>query len=91
MQLPLKTRILQYAIQKNVTFNKKDVMKDLQKEYPGESIFNNKQVEAYLDELLVVGFLKKQNVAFDNDGSLLITYLISEYGMSRAKYISGKG
>lgn len=88
MQLPLKTRILQYAINKGNSFDKNDVINDLKNEYAGESLFSKKQVEAYLDELLVVGFLKKEKVVYDTDGTLLITYIISEYGMSRAKYVS---
>lgn len=87
MQLPLKTRMLQYAIQRGTSFNKNDIMNDLSGEYPGESLFSKKQIEAYLDELLVVGFLKKEDVVYDADGSLLITYIISDYGMTRAKYI----
>lgn len=87
MQLPLKTGILQYAIRRNTDFNKKDVINDLQKDYGGEAIFSSKQVEAYLDELLVVNFLKKQKVEYNQDGSLRITYMISDYGLSRAKYI----
>lgn len=88
MQLPLKTRILQYAMQRNITFDKKDVMGDLRDEYKGESLFSSKQIEAYLDELLVVGFLQKEAVSYDTDGSLLITYKISEYGMTRRKYVA---
>lgn len=88
MQLPLKTRMLQYAIEKDgAIFNKDDVMKDLANEYPGERLFSEKQVAEYLDELLVVGFLKKEKTSFDENGSLLIDYSISDYGRSRAKYL----
>ena len=45
MQLPLKTRILQYAIERGTEFSLNDVMKDLKKEYEGERIFNKKQIE----------------------------------------------
>jgi len=88
MQLPLKTRILQYAVQKNATFDKKDIMDDLRDEYKGECLFGSKQIEAYLDELLVVGFLQKEAVSYDTDGLLLITYKISKYGMTRRKYVA---
>ena len=89
MQLPLKTRILQYALKKDAAFNLEDVYRDLKDEYKGEALFSKEQLDSYLDALLVVGFLKKTNVELAEDGSLLVTYIISDYGKSREKYLKG--
>ena len=87
MQLPLKTRILQYAIQKNGAFTLHDVMTDLAGEYSGEKIFNTKQVKEYFDSFLGVGFFKVINMRFDEVGELLMTCEVTEYGKEREKYM----
>ncbi len=40
MQLPLKTRILQYALLKEEDFTVDDIMKGIENEYKGERLFN---------------------------------------------------
>lgn len=87
MKLPLKTRILQYAIDRNDTFTTADVYSDLQKEYAGEKLFTRKTVDEYVSSFLGVNFLSAKQIEFDKDGQLLITYLITDYGKSRKKYI----
>lgn len=87
MKLPLKTRILQYAIQKDHDFTMQDVARDLQQEYDGESIFTQKHVEEYVDSFLGVGFFKAERLEFDSKGSLVIHYVITDYGRERDKYI----
>lgn len=87
MKLPLKTRILQYAIQKDDTFKLEDVMRDLAAEYPHERIFNEKQISEYLESFIGVGFLGAVEMKFNENGELSFVYQITDYGKSRQKYM----
>lgn len=87
MQLPIKTRILQYAIEKDAEFTAADAYNDLKDEYPSERFFNLKTVEEYVDSFLGVGFLDATRTEFDDAGRLLIYCKVTDYGKSRQKYI----
>lgn len=87
MKLPLKTRILEYAIDLGKDFIVDDVMTALAPEYSGEKIFTRKQVEEYVDSFLGVGFLTAESLEFDAKGELLVHCKATEYGKSRKKYI----
>lgn len=87
MQLPLKTRILEYAIDLDKDFIVDDVMSALASEYSGEKIFSRKQVEEYIDSYLGVGFLTAVKTEFDSRGELVVHCKITDYGLSRKKYI----
>ncbi|MCH4166336.1 MAG: hypothetical protein LKF74_05075 [Megasphaera sp.] len=87
MKLPLKTRILQYAINKGSDFTVQDVLQDLQSEYEGEAIFTPKHVEEYVDSFLGVGFFKAAQLEFDSQDNLVIHCVITEYGRERDKYL----
>lgn len=85
--LPLKTRIFQYAMDKNKGITIEDIMKDLEPEYHGERIFNKKVVTDYVDSFLGVGFMKAETVAFDEKGQLKISCVVTDYGKTRKKYL----
>ena len=85
--LPLKVRILQYAIQKETSFTVDDVMNDLASEYPGEKMFNKKLISEYIDAMIGVGFLKNDDLELDANGELVIHAIVTEYGKERQKYI----
>ena len=87
MKLPLKTRILDYAIDFKKGFVVDDVMSALASEYNGERIFSRKQVEEYIDSYLGVGFLTAESTEFDAKGDLVIHCKVTDYGLSRKKYI----
>ncbi len=91
MQLPIKTRILQYALEKGEPFTKYDIERDLKKEYPNERLFSLKTIDDYLNQLMVVGFISKEKIEFEKDGDLLITFKATAYGQTRYKYVKGKG
>lgn len=87
MKLPLKTRILQYAIQKNEMFTLGDVYHDLSSEYSGEKLFSQKTVDDYVNSFLGVGFLKAAQLEFDSKNELVIHYQVTDYGKTRLKYM----
>ena len=88
MKLPIKTRILQYAIELDREFTAADAYKDLKNEYQGERFFNPNTVEEYVDSLLGVGFLNAERLEFDGSGNLIIFCKATEYGKSRSKYMN---
>lgn len=90
MKLPLKTRILDYAIKKDDIITIEDIMKDLESEYGQESQFTKERLEEYLDSFLGINFLKPENLEFDENGTLRIYYKITDYGKSREKYFLKK-
>jgi len=87
MKLPLKTRILKYAIDLNKDFVVDDVMSALAPEYDGERIFSRKQVEEYVDSYLGVGFLEAESTEFNAEGELVVHCKVTDYGKSRKKYL----
>jgi hypothetical protein len=87
MKLPLKTRILEYAIDLGKDFVVDDVISALTPEYGGERIFSRKQVEEYIDSYLGVGFLTAESTEFNNKGDLVVHCKVTDYGKSRKKYI----
>lgn len=87
MTLPLKLRILQYAMDKKESVTVDEIMKALASEYGNERQFNVKRVTDYLDTFLGVQFMKADKVEFDKDNNLVIHYIVTEYGLSRKKYI----
>lgn len=91
MNLPLKTRILEYVIdaQKAVTVD--DIFRDLASEYKGEGLFNKKRIQYYLDSFLGVKFMDPEKVEYDEEGNLVIHAVITDYGLSREKYLPGRG
>jgi hypothetical protein len=85
--LPLKLRIFEYAYQVNKPFTAEDVIRDLAPEYGAESQFTKKRILEYLHSFLGVGMLEAQNVEFDDKGELVIHCMITDFGLSRVKYI----
>ena len=85
--LPLKVRILQYALEKGASFTVDDVMKDLAAEYPNEKMFNKKLINEYIEAMIGVGFLKNDDLELDADGELIVHAIVTEYGKERQKYM----
>ena len=87
MTLPLKTRILQYAIQHGREFTVNDLLNELQPEYGGEALFSTDQLEAYCDSYLAVGFFAPKKIQIDESGHLQVSCAVTDYGKSRGQYI----
>ena len=91
MKLPIKTRILEFAIEINESFTAEELSKLLQQEYNGEKTASIPQVEKQLDMYARVGFLKAKDVSLDDAGELKVYYEIAEAGKYAEKYIPGHG
>lgn len=91
MKLPIKTRILEYAIEKNEPFTSRQICEDLGKEYLGERTAKQKGIDKQLDMYCRVGFLETEDVALDGDEELVVSYKITDAGKKSEKYIPGHG
>ena len=89
MKLPLKTRILEYAIGKRNNITLEDILSDLANEYKGERIFNKKIIEGYILSFVGVKILETSKIEFDKNRNLVVSYDVTEFGFSREKYIPG--
>ncbi len=80
MRLPIKTRVLEYAILKNNIFSSEEVAQKLQKEYRGERTTSVKNIEKIIRTYCGVGIMKAASIQMDEDGKLNITYEITDFG-----------
>lgn len=89
MKLPIKTRILEYAIEYNKPFTAKELSAILQKEYPGEKTCNVKNIAKQLDTYCGIGVMNAVEVSFDenNPDNLIVTFAVTEAGKYYQKYI----
>ena len=85
--LPLKLRIFEYSYQVNKPFTAQDVLRDLASEYGGEKQFNLKRIQEYLQSFLGVSMLEAKDVEYDENGELVVHCMITDFGLSRVKYI----
>lgn len=85
--LPLRFRILHYASTHD-TFTYLDLMRDLKAEYPKDGQMNRKIMTLHMDSFRAVGMTEEVNVELENDqGDLLITYRLTDFGRSRLRYL----
>ena len=91
MKLPIKTRILESAIEKNAPFTSKQICEDLGKEYKGERTAGQKGIDKQLDMYCRVGFLETEGVDLDDNEELVVSYKITDAGKKSEKYIPGHG
>ena len=90
MTLPIKTRILEYAIEKDAPFTNQELSDILKVEYNNEKTTSLKNVEKQLDMYNRVAFLSVKDV-IEKDGELIVTYQITNSGKEALKYIPGHG
>ncbi len=91
MTLPLKTGILKYAIDNKKGFRIEDIMRDLNKDYYGEKIFKKSIIENYIFAFCSVRMLEADDISFDNNGELNVTYKITDFGLQNKKYLPEYG
>ena len=87
MQLPLKTRILQYALLTEEDFTVDDIMKGIENEYKGERLFNKKLIEEYFQSFVGIGFFEESRLEFDNNGELITYCKTTDYAKDRCKML----
>ena len=84
MLLPLKLSVLDYAIDhKDEAFKIEDIMLGLKNLYGKERQFNAKRIGEYCNDYLQNTFFVKDSVDIKDDGSVEITYRVTDYGCER--------
>lgn len=87
MRLPIKTRVLEYAIIKSSTFSAEEVARALETEYRGERTTSVKNIEKIIQTYCGVGIMKAAVIEMDDREVLKITYEVTDYGKSCKKMI----
>lgn len=91
MKLPVKTRILEWAIIEDREFYPQEVADVLKKEYPGEKQARVASIENTLEMYTKVGMMDSVNVDMDENNELKVSYRITSDGKNAVKYIPGHG
>lgn len=91
MKLPVKTRILEWAILEDKEFYPQEVVEILNDEYPGERQTNVKNVENTLEMYTKVGLMDSVSIDMDDKNELKVSYRITQDGKNTIKYIPGHG
>ena len=84
MKLPIKTRILEYAVEKDAPFTAQELSEVLKSEYNNEKTTSVKNVEKQLDMYNRVGFLSVKDIE-KKDGELVVSYQITNSGKDSVK------
>jgi DNA-binding PadR family transcriptional regulator len=91
MKLPIKTRILEWAIDKDGPFTAREISDELNVEYNGEKTTTVKNIEKQIETYCRVGFIESIESCLDENGDLAITYQVTDSGKKELKYIPGHG
>lgn len=86
IKLPLRFRLLHLMATKNEA-NVHDLMKDLRAEYGNEGQFSVKSFEKHLTSMRASGLIEETDVNLDENGKLLETFTITEFGRGRLTYL----
>lgn len=85
--LPLKTRILEYAINKDAPVTVDEITDALSKEYVGERFCNKKNIDKLIGTYCGVGVMEASKIEFDNNKQLDIEYVVTNFGKAYKRYI----
>ncbi|ABA88227.1 winged-helix DNA-binding domain protein [Syntrophotalea carbinolica DSM 2380] len=88
IKLPLRFRLLHLMSSKSEA-NVHDLMKDLRAEYGNEGQFSVKSFEKHLTSMRASGLIEETDVDIDEQGKLLETFTITDFGRDRLKYLPG--
>ena len=91
MKLPIKTRILEWAIERDDAFDARELSEILQVEYNGERTTTVEKIEQQLDMYCRVNFMEAADTRLDENNELLVTYKITDIGKKSVKYIPSHG
>ena len=85
-RLPVKTNLIKYAIAKDAPFTAQEAYEALKKIYPGEKACSLKLIDAWLLGIQGNGYIKRIESYFNDEGDLISSFQVTEYGKSCEKY-----
>lgn len=86
-KLALKLRVFQWAAEYDKPFGIDDVMEALKNEYGNERQFTRKRIDTYLQSFLGACMIDAAEVDLDENGELIIKYVLTDFGRGRIKHI----
>lgn len=89
MTLPLKTRILEYAILAEEPFTAEGLTEILKKEYPGERFCNEKHIDETIGSYCGVNFIEPAKLELKENNELYVEYRATETGKKYINRIPG--
>ncbi len=84
--LPLKFDLVKY-MEGRQEVTAEELLGNAKKKYNGESQLSLPSIEKHLSALRAAGLIDMVNVTTNENGGLLCSYKLTEYGASRLKYI----
>ena len=90
MKLPIKSRVLEYAILRDAPFTAEEVAQVLQQEYKGERTASAKNIEKIINTYCGVGIMKAATIEMAQGNNLKITYQVTDFGKSCEKMLPGR-
>jgi|GEM_PF-1659053 len=91
MKLPIKTRILEWAILHDAPFTAQELSDVLKIEYNGERTTTVQNIFSQLETYCRVNFMKTEKIEVDKSNNLVVIYTMTEIGNEKIKYIPGHG
>jgi hypothetical protein len=82
----MRFRILHQFCQVEMTTTE-ELMAALRAEYGNEGQFNKAIFNEHLMSMRAGGLIEDRDVSFDDNGELIQTFAVTEFGRSRLKYI----
>jgi DNA-binding PadR family transcriptional regulator len=89
-KLPLRFRILHHFSQARAAMSSEELMRALKDEYGHEGQFKKAIFHEHLMSMRAGGLIEYQHVAVDSEGQLIQSFMITELGRSRLKYLPAK-
>lgn len=89
MTLPLKTRVLEYAILADKPFTAEQLTEVLKKEYPGERFCNLKHIDETIGSYCGVNFMEPAKLEVRGNDELYVEYKATEVGKTYLNRIPG--
>lgn len=85
--LPMKLRMFQLLGESDVAMTQDDFLEKLTLEYGNESQCTRDRISTYLIGMLAVGMVTETAVNYNEKGDLTISYVMTELGKERMKYL----
>lgn len=87
VKLPLKFSVFKCVAESDRPVTSNDIFTMLKDTYGTEKQFTKKRIELYLTALSCVAMIRENNIDFDKDNELEISYEMTSLGKSRVKYL----
>lgn len=85
-KIPMRFRIL-HLMSVYEMLSDEEIMKALKEEYGTEGQLKKSIIDSHLQSMRAVGMIENADVSLDENDNIKIKYKITDYGLSRLKYL----